>query len=214
MRERSTSTASPLSEVGKRAFDLLAAGTGLVVLSPVLVGIALAVRVSSPGPVFYRGVRIGLDGRPFRIFKFRTMVTDAERLGTTTSLGDSRITPMGHFLRRYKLDELPQLLNVVSGEMSIVGPRPEVEEHTSAYTTDEHAILSVRPGITDYASIELVSLDEVLGSENPHEVYVTRVRAQKNALRLRYVRNRSFSEDLKIIARTFLAIGAKGRRRG
>jgi lipopolysaccharide/colanic/teichoic acid biosynthesis glycosyltransferase len=139
------------------------------------------------------------------------MTDGAERFGTTTALGDARVTPVGRVLRRYKLDELPQLLNVLDGSMSIVGPRPEVEEHTIEYTNEEQAILSVVPGITDYASIELVALDEVLGSENPHHVYLTRVRAQKNALRLRYVRERSFGVDLRIIARTLAAIVAKGR---
>jgi len=141
------------------------------------------------------------------------MRVGSEALGTTTRIGDERITPVGAFLRRYKLDELPQLWNVMIGEMSVVGPRPEVEEHTSVYTAEERAILDVRPGITDYSSIRFVSLDEVLGPDNPHQVYVTRVRGEKNQLRLAYVRNQSFSEDLKIVLKTFGAILGKVRRR-
>ncbi len=193
-------------DVAKRAFDVATAGVALVVLSPVLAAIAIAVATTTPGPILYRGERVGFRGAKFRVFKFRTMADGAERFGTTTALRDARVTRIGRFLRRYKLDELPQLLNVLGGTMSIVGPRPEVEEHTSAYTAEEKAILTVRPGITDYASIELVSLDEVLGSENAHDVFVTRVRARKNALRLKYVRRRSFGTDVGIILRTARAI--------
>ena len=200
-------------EVAKRAFDVAFAAVGIAALSPVLLAVAAAVRLTSPGPILYRGRRIGRDGRAFHIMKFRTMRPDAERLGTTTALGDPRITPVGHLLRRYKLDELPQLFNVLRGEMSVVGPRPEVEEHTREYTAEERAILDVRPGLTDYASIHFGALDEVLGSENPHEVYVTRVRAEKNELRLRYVRRRSFGEDLRIIAMTVGAIARKATGR-
>ena len=155
---------------------------------------------------------MGQAGRQFAIWKFRTMQPDSERHGTTTSLGDSRITPFGGVLRRFKLDELPQLINVLFGEMSIVGPRPEVEEHTKEYTAEEQAILTVPPGITDYASIRFAALDEVVGPDNPHEVYVTRVRAEKNQLRLKYVANRSFREDLRIIAATVGAIAKKTRK--
>ena len=198
-------------ELAKRVFDVVVAGAGLAVASPVLVTIAVLVKLTSRGPVFYRGERIGRYGRPFRILKFRTMQVDAERLGTTTRLNDPRVTSVGRLLRRYKLDELPQLVNVLRGEMSLVGPRPEVVEHTSEYDANERRILDVLPGITDYASIELVSLDEVLGTEDPHRVYVTRVRAEKNRLRLRYVDNRSFTEDLRILRRTFQAIFDKAR---
>jgi lipopolysaccharide/colanic/teichoic acid biosynthesis glycosyltransferase len=193
----------------KRAFDLVVASVALVVLSPVMAGIAAAVRLTSPGPILYRGVRTGLHGRPFRIAKFRTMTVDAERYGVTTSLGDPRVTRLGSFLRRYKLDELPQLLNVIAGDMSIVGPRPEVAEHTNAYTDEERAILTVRPGITDYASIKYVALDEVVGSENAHDFFIKKVRPDKNRLRLEYVRNQSFGEDLVIVARTVAVVMKK-----
>ena len=193
----------------KRAFDIAVAGVGLIALSPVLAVFAIAVKLTSAGPVLYRGERVGLNGRHFRILKFRTMSADAERFGTTTTLGDPRITRVGRLLRRYKLDELPQLINVLRGEMSLVGPRPEVEEHTREYSVEEQRILTVPPGITDYASIRFAALDEVLGSENAHEVYVTRVRSEKNKLRLLYVDNRSFGEDLRIIGRTIAAVARK-----
>lgn len=190
-------------------FDFGVAIFGLAVASPVLLAIATAIKLTSRGPVLYAGVRVGRDNRRFRILKFRTMVVDAEASGTTTALGDPRITRIGRALRRYKLDELPQLVNVLRGEMSVVGPRPEVQEHADAYTPEERAILSVTPGITDYSSIHFVSLDEALGSDNPHDVFVTRFRAEKNRLRLDYVRRRSFVEDLRIVGLTISAIGRK-----
>jgi lipopolysaccharide/colanic/teichoic acid biosynthesis glycosyltransferase len=193
---------APLYALGKRAFDVGIAGMSLVVLSPLLLAIAIAIKLTSRGPVLYRGVRTGRDGIPFEMLKFRTMVPDAEQAGTTTRLGDPRITSVGRLLRRAKLDELPQLINVLGGTMSLVGPRPEVAEHTDAYDDAERAILSVTPGITDFSSIHFVSLDEVLGTENPHEVFVTRIRAEKNQLRLKYVRERSFLVDLRILAGT------------
>jgi len=198
-------------EVAKRTFDLIVAALAVVLLAPLMLVIAALIKLTSPGDVLYRGVRTGRYGRPFRILKFRTMVPDAERAGTTTVLGDPRVTRVGRWLRRVKLDELPQLFNVLRGEMSLVGPRPEVAEHTDVYDTEERTILDVRPGITDFASIELVRLDEVLGVDNPHEVYVTRVRHLKNQMRLRYVRERSFMTDMRIIARTVRAVASKVR---
>lgn len=190
----------------KRTFDILFAAVFVIVLSPVLLLLATVVKATSPGPVFYRGVRAGRFGRPFHIFKFRTMSVNAETLGTTTKKDDPRVTRVGRFLRRYKLDELPQLFNVLAGQMSIVGPRPEVFEHTNAYVGRERRILDVRPGITDFASIELVSLDELLGSDNAHENFVQHVRPRKNALRVKYVDEQSFAVDLKIIWLTLQAI--------
>lgn len=190
----------------KRVADVALASVALVMLAPLLAVIAVVVRATSPGPAFYRGWRTGRHGIPFRILKFRTMVQGAEALGTTTRIDDVRITRVGGFLRRWKLDELPQLLNVLAGDMSFVGPRPEVEEHTSAYTEEEREILTVRPGITDLASIRFVHLAEELGRDDPHAVYVGRVRAEKNALRLRYVRERSLAGDLRIVLATLRAI--------
>ncbi|HLA84552.1 MAG TPA: sugar transferase, partial [Thermoguttaceae bacterium] len=182
----------------KRCFDLLLAIAGLGMIWPLLLACVLAVRLSSPGPIFYRGVRIGRGKKPFRIFKLRTMVIDAERLGgTTTAKNDPRITSVGHFLRRYKLDELPQLFNVLIGDMSFVGPRPEVAEYTDQYTDAELEILSVRPGITDLASMEFHDLQDVVGPNHPDEMFRSRVLPRKIALRLRYVHEQSLLGDFQ-----------------
>jgi lipopolysaccharide/colanic/teichoic acid biosynthesis glycosyltransferase len=190
----------------KRAFDLMTASIGLVILSPLFVVIACAVRCDTRGPVFYRGVRTGLNGIPFRIIKFRTMVPDAESLGSrVTARDDARVTRVGRVLRRYKFDELPQLINVIKGDMSVVGPRPEVSEYTALYTDEERLILSVRPGITDYASIEFVQLGEAVGSDLQDGAFEDRVRKVlevKNALRVKYVRKQTFMGDIKLILLT------------
>ena len=191
----------------KRCFDVICATFGLLLLAPPFLVVAICIKLDSSGPVFYRGVRIGLHGKPFRIFKFRTMRRDAELVGSTsTAHNDSRITSVGRLLRPAKLDEVPQLINVLKGEMSLVGPRPEVEEHTAAYIGEEQTILSVLPGITDYASIRFHNLNELVGSEDPHRVFIEKYRAEKNRLRVLYVRTRSFSTDLKLIFRTFACI--------
>jgi lipopolysaccharide/colanic/teichoic acid biosynthesis glycosyltransferase len=187
----------------KRFFDLVLAAWGITILGPVLVVIAVLVKLDSPGPVFYRGVRTGLHGRPFRIFKFRTMVVNAEQLGGgSTGKDDPRVTRLGRTLRRYKLDELPQLLNVLTGQMSLVGPRPELPQYTHLYTNEEQLILTVRPGITDYASLEFINLGDILGNDAPDTVYEEQVRPVKNALRIKYVKEQSLPGDLIIIART------------
>ncbi len=187
----------------KRLLDVALSSAVLAVVWPALLGIALAVRLSGPGPVFYRGVRTGLHGKPFRILKFRTMVPDAEKLGgPTTGTGDPRVTPVGRILRRMKLDELPQFLNVLSGDMSLVGPRPEVPEYTSGYVGEELLILSMRPGITDYASIEFADLDDLVGRDDPDGYFRRHVLPRKNELRVRYVKNWSLAEDLRILGRT------------
>jgi len=209
--ERNAGGAGPLYPVAKRAFDLLVAGTGLIVLAPLLLVIAIVVRLDSPGPVLYRGVRTGRGGIPFRILKFRTMVANAEQVGGgSTARNDPRITRAGGFLRRYKLDELPQVLNVLAGDMSVVGPRPELPQYTALYTGDERLILTVRPGITDLASMRFVNLGEVLGSDDADRVYEETVFAEKNRLRVRYVRERSFRLDLKIVLGTLAAV-VRGR---
>jgi lipopolysaccharide/colanic/teichoic acid biosynthesis glycosyltransferase len=193
----------------KRCFDLIGATAGLVGLSPVFLLIAIAIKLDSPGPVFYRGWRIGFHGVGFRIFKFRTMQPDAELVGSTsTAHNDARITRVGRWLRPFKLDELPQLINVLQGHMSLVGPRPEVEEHTSAYTEEEKIILSVPPGITDYASIHFYDLNRLVGSEDPRRIFIEKYRAEKNRLRMFYVRNHSFWIDLHLIFRTLARIVA------
>jgi lipopolysaccharide/colanic/teichoic acid biosynthesis glycosyltransferase len=197
----------------KRGFDVLAAGAGLLLLAPVLGVVAAAVRLDSPGPVLYRGVRAGRYGRPFRIYKFRTMVPDAERVGGgSTAKDDPRVTRLGRVLRRHKLDELPQLINVVAGDMSLVGPRPELLQYTEQYSAEEQEILSVRPGVTDPASLRFIDLAEVLGSEDADRAYEERVLAVKNRLRLEYVRNRTFGGDLKLLMLT--VAGLLGRMVG
>ena len=188
----------------KRLFDIIVSGTGLVVLFPVLLLISLVIKLDSPGPVFYRGERIGRFGRPFRMFKFRTMCMDAEqRGGSSTAEDDPRLTRAGIFLRRYKLDELPQLINVLSGDMSLVGPRPQVRWAVDLYTAEERELLSVRPGITDYASLRFRNEGEILkGAEDPDAAYLELIAPEKIRLGLEYVRNQSFLGDLKLIAAT------------
>ena len=191
----------------KRGFDLLAASAGLLLLWPLLLLIAILVKIDSPGPVLYRGERTGRYGKPFHILKFRSMVVDAERLGGfSTAQNDPRVTRLGRFLRRFKLDELPQLFNVLRGEMSVVGPRPEVPAYTRLYVGEELLILTVLPGITDYSSIKFSQLDKVLGEIDADRVYEETVRPAKNALRVQYVKNRGFKTDVDIIGRTIIKL--------
>lgn len=188
----------------KRAFDVIVSGSAIVGLSPLLAIIAIAVKLTSRGPILYSGVRVGRNGRVFDMLKFRTMVVDADTIGgSSTPDDDPRITGIGRILRRFKLDELPQLLNVVRGQMSIVGPRPQVEWAVSLYTDDERALLSVRPGITDYASILFANEAELLrGSRDPDRDYLERIAPQKIGLGLEYVRGQSLLLDLRIVAAT------------
>jgi len=192
----------------KRTFDFVSSLIGLILVSPILLTIAILIKKEDGGPVFYRGVRVGRFGNPFRIFKFRTMVLNAEKLGgPSTADDDPRITRMGKFIRKFKLDELPQLINVLKGEMSIVGPRPEVQMYVDMFTGEEKAILSVRPGITDWASIWNPDEGAILaGSADPEKTYMEKIRPEKIRLQLKYVRERSFWNDLRIIAQTIITI--------
>lgn len=192
----------------KRAFDFVSSLVGLMLASPVLLVIAILIKKEDGGPVFYRGVRVGKFGKPFRIFKFRTMVVNAEKLGgPSTADDDPRISKVGKSIRKFKLDELPQLINVLKGEMSIVGPRPEVQMYVDMFTEEERAILSVRPGITDWASIWNPDEGAILaGSPDAEKTYMEKIRPEKIRLQLKYVRERSFWNDLKIIAQTIIAI--------
>ena len=187
----------------------------MFVLSPLLALIALLVKLDSPGPVFFRQERIGLGFRPFRLFKFRTMAVDApERGPAITAGGDSRVTRVGRRLRRTKFDELPQLINVLRGEMSLVGPRPEVRKYVEIFRRDYEEILAVRPGITDYAAIEFHDEEKVLARfENPEEGYVREVLPRKIALYREYLARRGFWVDLGIIFRTVLRIVVGGAER-
>ena len=194
----------------KRLIDILLAVIGLVFIWPILFVCAVAVKLSSPGPVLYLGKRTGRYGVPFKIFKFRSMREDAERTGgTTTAKNDTRITSVGKFFRKYKLDELPQLFNVLRGEMSFVGPRPEVAEYTEMYSVEEQEILSVRPGITDLSSLTFSDLQSHVGSENPDEAFRRYVLPQKNRLRLKYAREHTILMDFIILMKTVLLVVAK-----
>ena len=194
----------------KRLIDILLAIIGLVFIWPILFVCAVAVKLSSPGPVLYLGKRTGRYGVPFKIFKFRSMREDAERTGgTTTGKNDTRITSAGKFLRKYKLDELPQLFNVLRGEMSFVGPRPEVAEYTEMYSVEEQEILSVIPGITDLSSLTFSDLQSHVGSENPDEAFRRYVLPQKNRLRLKYAREHTILMDFIILMKTVLLVVAK-----
>lgn len=188
----------------KRLFDFMAASLALVLLSPALLIIALFVKATSPGPAFYCGKRAGRQGKIFKMYKFRTMVADADRLGgSCTSEGDARVTRSGYWLRKFKLDELPQLLNVLVGDMSLVGPRPEVQEYVQLFTPEERAILSVRPGITDWASLwDRDEAQALAGHPDPERAYLDLIRPEKIRLQLEYVRRRSFATDLAILFAT------------
>ncbi|WP_441613324.1 MULTISPECIES: sugar transferase [unclassified Cupriavidus] len=193
----------------KRLFDLVASAAGLLVMAPVFAAIAIAIKRESPGPVFFRQERVGLHGRTFHIHKFRTMVVSGEGKGPLITIGaDRRITASGAFLRKYKLDELAQLIDVFTGEMSLVGPRPEVPKYVALYPADvRETVLSVRPGITDLASIEYKDENALLGkSADPERTYVEEVMPAKLRYCVEYVRNRSLWLDLRIIYRTVVAV--------
>ncbi len=194
----------------KRAFDVVASAGGLTVLSPLLLLLAILVKATSQGPVLYRATRVGRDGVLFTLLKFRSMVQNADKLGPgVTGADDARITPIGRFLRRTKLDELPQLINVLRGEMSIVGPRPEDPRYVALYTPEQREVLKVRPGITSPASVEYRSEAELLSGQDWETKYVNEVMPAKLAIDLQYVRNSSFWGDLSLILRTALAIIAR-----
>lgn len=192
----------------KRLFDIILSLFGLIIFSSLLLIIAFLIKSEDGGPVFYRGVRVGRYGKLFRIFKFRTMVVNAEKLGgPSTADDDPRITKIGKFIRKYKLDELSQLINVLKGEMSFVGPRPEVPMEVQTYTDEEKRILLVRPGITDWASLTFHNEGEILkGSTDPHKAYREKIRPGKIKLALKYVDEQSFLTDIKIILQTLLTL--------
>ena len=196
-------------EIKKRFFDFVASFFGLMLLTPIFVLAALWIKIDSRGPIFFRQERVGFQGVPFRIHKFRTMILDAEKIGKQITVGaDSRITAVGNFLRKYKLDELPQLIDVLVGDMSLVGPRPEVPKYIDCYSDDEkHDVLSVKPGITDNASIEFRNENELLASsDDPEATYINEVLPKKIALYRKYVRERSFFGDVAIIFKTIFLI--------
>jgi len=193
--------------MAKRFFDLIFSALGLIIASPLLAILSLAIKISSPGPVFFRGERIGKNGKPFKIYKFRSMVENAEELGgPSTASDDPRLTKIGLFLKKFQLDELPQLINVIRGQMSFVGPRPEVKMYVDMMTEEErNTILSVSPGMTDLASLWNFHEGEILkGSADPEKTYLEKIRPEKIRLQIKYVKERSFLLDLKIILKTIL----------
>ena len=193
----------------KRLFDIIFSFFGLIIVFPIFLIVSILIKLSSSGPVFYRGERIGYRGKPFRIFKFRTMVKNAENLGGPSTAGDDpRLLKIGPFLKKYQLDELPQLINVLKGEMSLVGPRPEVKTYVDMLSKEEkETILSVLPGMTDLASLSNFHEGEVLkGSLDPEKTYMEKIRPIKVKLQMKYVKSHSFWLDLKIILKTVFKI--------
>ena len=191
-----------------RFCDIVFSAIGLLLLSPLFLIVYILIRCESKGGGFYCQQRVGKDGRMFDLYKFRSMRTGSDKKGLITVGGhDSRITRMGYFIRKYKIDELPQLWNVLKGDMSLVGPRPEVKKYVDLYTEEQRRVLSVRPGITDYASIEYVDENEILGkADDPDRVYVEEIMPAKIKLNMRYIENRNLNEYFKIIGLTFINI--------
>lgn len=196
----------------KRLLDIVASSLGLLILSPIFLILWLLVKIGSPGPVFYRQQRVGKGNQDFTLLKFRSMYIDADKKGQLITVGkrDPRVTGIGYYLRKFKLDELPQLINVLRGDMSLVGPRPEVRKYVNYYTPEQMEVLSVRPGITDPASIAFSNENDLLaGKENPEKYYIEEIMPQKLALNLEYIRHQSFWRDIGFILKTFTAVFIK-----
>lgn len=196
----------------KRIFDIASSAVGLIVLSPLFVILAVWIKIDSPGPVFYRQQRVGKGNRDFYLYKFRSMKVGSDRQGLITVGGrDARVTRSGYFIRKYKLDEFPQLINVLKGEMSIVGPRPEVRKYVEMYDAEQLAVLNVRPGITDPASIRYRNENELLGeAADPERYYREVIMPDKLRINLEYINNASFRNDIKLIFSTFAEIAKYG----
>ncbi len=200
----------------KRLFDLVFSGLGIVLLSPVFCAAALLILVDSGPPIFFRQERVGRNFRPFRIYKFRTMVPSSDKKGAMITIdGDERITRSGRILRKYKIDELPQLLNVLKGEMSLVGPRPEVSKYVRLFRTDYKRLLVLRPGITDPASIQFSDEEKVLAlAGNWEEIYINRILPRKITLSLDYAAHRSVTRDVVLILKTLFKLGTRTKSQG
>lgn len=192
----------------KRLFDILFSFFGLMLLSPFLLIIALIIKLTSKGPVFFKQERIGLNGKPFKLYKYRSMRVDAEKSGQLTVGGrDPRITGIGYFIRRFKIDEFPQFINILKGEMSFVGPRPEVRRYVELYNEEQRRVLEVRPGLTDYASIKYIDENEILGaSDDPEKTYIEEVMPDKLKLNLKYIDEVGIVADIKLIFKTVFKI--------
>ncbi len=198
------------NRIFKRCLDLIIALIAIIMLSPIILIFSLAVLIDDGFPVFYTPLRGGYKGKPFKILKYRTMVRDADKIGGgTTALNDPRITKVGSFLRKVKADEIVQIFNVLIGTMSFVGPRPELLQYTEQYTEDESVILKVRPGITDYSSLEFINLDEIVGDENADEMYEKYVLKRKNQLRIKYAEDVSLKTDFIILSKTVWCVLSK-----
>lgn len=192
----------------KRAFDILASGLGLLILSPLFAILAIWIKLDSKGPVFYRQVRVGKGNKDFRLFKFRSMRPDSDKHGLITVGGrDPRVTRSGYYIRKYKLDEFPQLINVFIGDMSLVGPRPEVRKYVEMYSPEQMRVLNVRPGITSFASIRYRNENDILAAvENPDKTYIEQVMPDKLAIDLEYVRKANLWIDIKLILSSFVEV--------
>lgn len=195
-----------VNKVIKRIFDIICSSLGLIVLSPMLIIVTILIKKGSEGPVFFKQIRVGENEKEFLILKFRTMVVDAEKLGKQITIGnDSRITKIGIFLRKYKLDELPQLINVFKGEMSLVGPRPEVPRYVNLYTEEQRKVLKIKPGITDLASLRYKDENELLGDkQDPEAFYINTVMPDKLSLNLEYMKKNNIIFDIYIIIKTIV----------
>lgn len=192
----------------KRTFDLVMSLIGILVLLPFLFVISLFILFDSKGGILYKQVRVGKNNQDFLLLKFRTMCTDADKKGLlTVGLSDSRVTRVGKFLRKYKLDELPQLFNILKGDMSLVGPRPEVRKYVSLYSVEQLKVLNVKPGLTDFASIEYMDESDLLAqSENPEQTYINEIMPAKLNLNFKYIEKQSFTTDLSILFKTVVGI--------
>lgn len=195
----------------KRAFDILSCTLAVLLLLPFGIVVALCIVCGSKGGVLYRQTRVGKDNKDFKLLKFRTMRPNADQQGLLITVGaDSRITRIGAFLRKYKIDELPQLLNIIKGDMSVVGPRPEVRRYVEMYNERQRRVLSVRPGLTDYASLQYISESELLAeSADPEKTYIEEIMPAKLELSLQYIEKQSFAEDLRIIFKTLVSVTRK-----
>jgi lipopolysaccharide/colanic/teichoic acid biosynthesis glycosyltransferase len=194
--------------VFKRLFDIFCSALGIIILSPLFLILWVAVKLESHGPAFFMQTRVGKNNKEFKLYKFRSMYVDAEARGQlTVGMRDPRITKVGYNLRRFKLDELPQLLNVIKGDMSLVGPRPEVRKYVNMYTPEQMKVLDVRPGITDYASIQFINENELLAqAENPEEYYIQHIMPKKLEMNLDYIKSNHSYKDVSLILKTVLKI--------
>lgn len=192
--------------ISKRVFDIFFSSFGLIVLSPLYLVISILVKIDSTGPILFKGIRTGMHGIPFSIYKFRSMYVGSEIMAGSTSRNDFRITKIGKFIRKYKIDELPQLINVFKGEMSFVGPRPELKKYTDQYQADELLILNVKPGITDLSSIKFSNLNDLIDDDNPDKSFEKNILASKNLLRIEYAKTATFFGDTKLIFLTILKL--------